>query len=105
VELNDTRQQTANMATTSINLSINSLTLKPAGKGPAIIKKITAKKARGPQVPQVYCRNSYNKPPLRFIDTVRKAHDFNRAPISSILIFIIVFIIIFIIIFTITNIL
>jgi len=101
------------VATTSINLFISFLTLKPAGKGLAIIKKITTRKARGPRVPRVYCRNSYNKPPLRLIDTIYKAYDFNRAPISSILIFIIVFmivfiimfIIVFIVVFIITNIL
>jgi len=36
------------MATTFINLSINFLTLKPASKELAIIKKITTKKVKGP---------------------------------------------------------
>jgi len=66
---------------------------------PVAIKKITTKKARGLRVLRVYCRNSYNKPPLRFTNIIYKAYDFNRAPISSILIFIIVFILIFIIVF------
>jgi len=35
------------MATTSINLSVNFLTLKPTNKGLAAIKKNTTKKARG----------------------------------------------------------